>query len=101
MVVAAVDIRGQGILAGVATRTVPAVVAKGDRLGQRHVEAERSSDAGGNLGDLEGMGQSGALVVVGKHEHLRLAGQPAERTGVQDAIAVALEACAPSIRSLL
>jgi hypothetical protein len=40
------------------------------------------------------------LVVVREHEHLRLAGQSPERTGVQDAISVAFEARAPLIGRL-
>ena len=49
-------------------------------------------DGGGDLGHLEGVGQPGALVVVGEDEHLGLAGQAPEGGGVQDAVAVALEA---------
>ena len=56
----------------------------------------RATD-GGDLGDLEGVGEPGALVVVGEDEHLGLAGQAAERAGVQDAVAVALEAGAPRV----
>ncbi len=40
-------------------------------------------------------------MVVGEDEHLRLAGQPAEGGGVEDAVAVALEAGAPWIWLLL
>ena len=57
--------------------------------------------AGGHLGDLERVGEPGALVVVGEDEHLGLAGQAAERGGVQDAVAVALEAGAQRIGLLL
>ena len=56
----------------------------------------RATD-GGDLGDLERVRQPSALMIVGEHEHLRLAGEPAERAGVQDAIAVAFEARAPRI----
>ena len=79
VVVAAVDVRRQGVLAGVAARPVAAVVAEGDGLGQGDVEPEHAGDGRGDLGDLEGVGEAGALVVVGEHEHLGLAGQAAER----------------------
>ena len=49
------------------------------------------------LGHLEGVGQSGALMVRREDEDLRLAGQPAERGRVKDPIPVALEACPPGI----
>ena len=89
------------VFAGVAAGTVAAVVAERDGLGERHVEAERTGDRRGDLGDLERVGEAGALVVVGEHEHLCLAGQAAERAGVQDAVAVAFEAGAPRIGRFL
>ena len=91
------DVRRQGVLAGVPAGAVPAVVAEGDGLGEGDVEAERPGHRRGDLGDLEGVGEPGALVVVGEHEHLRLAGQAAERRGVEDAVAVALEARPPRV----
>ena len=54
----------------------------------------------GHLGHLEGVGQPGALVVVGEDEDLGLAGQAPEGGGVQDAVAVALEAGAPGVGRL-
>ena len=87
----------EGVLAGVPARAVAAVVAEGDRLGERDVEPERPGHRRGHLGHLEGVGEPRALVVVGEHEDLRLAGQPAERRGVEDAVAVALEARAPLV----
>ena len=89
----------QGVLAGVAARAVAAVVAEGDRLGQGHVEPAGPGDAGGHLGHLQRMGQPGALVVVGKHEDLGLAGQSAEGGGVEDPVAVPFEAGAPGDRA--
>ena len=97
VVVAAGDVGRQGVLAGVAAGAVAAVVAEGDRLGQRDVEAEGPGDRRGHLGHLQGVGEPGALVVVGEHEHLGLAGQPAEGGGVEDAVAVALEARPPLV----
>ena len=95
VVEAAVDVRAERVLAGVTARAVTAVVAERDGLGERHVQPERAGDRRGDLGDLERVGEPGALVVVGEDEDLGLAGQPAERAGVQDAVAVALEAGAP------
>ncbi len=64
---------------------------------ERHVEAERPGHRRGHLGHLEGVGEARALVVVGEHEHLGLAGKPAEGGGVEDAVAVALEAGPPLV----
>jgi hypothetical protein len=47
------------------------------------------------------MREAGALVIVGEHEHLGLAGQAAERARVEDAVAVAFEARAPRIGRLV
>ena len=88
-------VRAQRILAGVTARTVAAVVPQGDGLGERHVQPECASHRSGHLGDLERVREPGALVVIGEHEHLGLAGQSAERAGVEDAVAVAFEARAP------
>ena len=86
------------VLARVAERTVPAVVAERDRLGERDVEPTRPRDAGGHLRDLERMGEAGALVVLREDEHLRLAREAAEgRRAVEDAVTVPLEAGAPFV----
>ena len=92
-----VEVGGEGVLAGVAPGAVAAVVAEGDGLGEGDVEAAGPGDAGGHLGHLEGVGQPGPLVVVGEDEHLGLAGQPPEGRGVQDPVAVALEAGPPRV----
>ncbi len=74
-------------------RPVPAVVREGDRLDQRQAEVGGPGDAGRDLGDLHGMREPGAEVVVGGgDEHLALAGQSPPLAGVLDAIQVALEA---------
>ena len=101
MVVPAVDVGREGVLAGVAARAVAAVVAEGDGLGEGHVQPEAARHRRGHLGHLQRVGEAGALVVVGEDEHLGLAGQPAEGAGVQDAVAVALEAGAVGIGRLL
>lgn len=92
VVVAALDERVEGVLGGVTARAVAAVVAEGDGLGEFDVEADRACHGGGDLRDLEGVGEAGALVIVGEDEDLGLAGEPSEGGGVQDAVAIALEA---------
>ncbi len=92
VVEAAVHVRRQCILAGMAAGAVSAIVSEGDGFGECDIEAERTGDRDGDLSDFESMSEPRALVVVGEHEHLGLAGQSTERGGVEDAIAVALEA---------
>ena len=92
VVVPTVDVGRQGVLAGVAARAVPAVVPQRDGLGERDVQPEGAGDRRRHLGHLQGVGEAGALVVVGEDEHLGLAGQPPEGGGVEDAVPVALEA---------
>ena len=82
-------------------RPVPAVVSDRDRFGERDVQPERPGDGPCHLGDLECVGQPGALVVVGKHEDLGLAGQAAERGGVQNPVSVAFETGSGAVRRLL
>ena len=89
------------VFARVAPRAVTAVVAEGDGLGQRHVEPAGPGDAACHLGDLERVGQPRALMVLGEHEDLGLAGQSPEGGGVQDPVAVALETGAPRIGILV
>ena len=81
-----------------ARRPVPAVVAGGRRRGQCDVQPHGAGDAHRNLGDLDGVSQPRAeVIVVGCDEHLALAGQPSERLRVLDAVEVALEARAEPI----
>ena len=75
MVEPALDVRGECVLGGVATGPVPAVVPERDRFSERHVQPERPTDRPGDLGDLECVGQSSALVLIGKHEDLGFAGE--------------------------
>jgi hypothetical protein len=88
------------VLAGVPAGPVPAVVAQGDRLGQGHIEPAGPGDGRGHLGHLECVGEAGPLMVLGEDEHLGLAGQAAERGGVEDPVPVPLEAGAPGVRFL-
>jgi hypothetical protein len=87
----AVD-RVEGGLADVAEGGVAEIVAQRDRLGEVLVEAQGAADGAGDLGDLEGVGETGAIVVgVRGDEDLGLVGEAAEGLAVDDAIAVALE----------
>ena len=93
VVVAAGEIGREGVFGGVPRGAVPAVVGEGDRLDERNAQVGDPGDTGGDLGDLDGVGEAGAQVVVfGGHEHLALARQPPPRTRVLDAVEVALEA---------
>jgi len=65
---------------------------KGNPLGQILVQAQRPSDGAGDLGDLDRVGQAGAVVVaLVLDEDLGLVLEAAEGRGVDDPVAVALE----------
>ena len=67
-------------------------MAQRDRLGQRLVQAQRGGQRARDLRDLERVRQArDEVVALGVDEDLRLVLQPAERLGVEDAVAVALE----------
>src|SRR4051794_25617053 len=89
--------RGERIFAGMAAGAVAAVMANGNGLGKHGIESQGTGDGGGDLGDLEGMGEAGALVVGRKNEDLGFAGKAAEFVGVQDAVTVTFEAGAPNV----
>jgi hypothetical protein len=89
----------QGLLAEVAEGGVPQVVSEGDGLGEVLVLPEGAGGGAGDLGHLEGVGQSNPVVVtLGRHEHLGLVLEPAEGLRVDDAVAVALERGAKRVR---
>ncbi len=89
---AGVDL-GQGRLTGMPERGVTEIVAKSDRLDQVLVEQERPADGAGDLGYLKRMGEAGPVVVGGgSDKDLGLVHQPAKALGVEDAVAVDLEA---------
>ena len=70
---------------------MPEVVAHRDSLGQVSL-SPIARGRPGDLADIEGMGQAHAVVVaLGREEYLRLVLQAAERLGVDDPVAVALE----------
>ena len=97
VVVAAFNILRQRIFAGVSAGPVATVMAERNGFGQRHVEPECAGDRHGDLGDLESVGESRALVVLWKDKHLGFASQASERRCMQDAITVAFKARAKRI----
>src|ERR1700722_19357339 len=98
VVESAVDEWVQGLFARVAPGSVAAVVSEGDGLGERRIEPDGARDAGRDLGDLEGVREARAHVVIGKDKDLGLAGEAAKGARVQDAVAVTLETGAELVR---
>ena len=81
----------QRILAGMSERRMAEIVCQADRLRQHLVQAERAGDGAGDLRHFQRMREPGAVqVALVIDEHLGLVDQPAERRGVDDAVAVAL-----------
>lgn len=78
-----------------------AVVSERDGFGEGDVEAERSGHRHRDLGHFERVREASALMIVGEHEHLGLAGETAKRRGVENAVAIALEARAERIGILV
>ena len=80
------------LLADVAERRVPEVVAERDRLDEVLVERECTRDRARDLRDLEGVRQARSVVVASRRdEHLRLVIEPPERLAVDDPVAIALK----------
>ena len=83
------------VLPGVAEGRVAEVVGQRDGFGQIFVQPQRAGDGAGKLRYLQRMREPGAeQVALVVQEHLRLVDQPAERGGMHDAVAVALEVVA-------
>jgi len=84
--------RVQGAFAGVAEGGMAQVMGQADGFGQVLVDRQGAGDGAADLGDLQRMRQAGAVVVaLIVDEDLGLVLQAAEGSGVQDAVAVALE----------
>ncbi len=67
-------------------------MAEPNRLDQVLVEPERAGDRPGDLGDLQRVGQPGAVVIAERGDkHLGLVLEPAEWLGVDNSITIALE----------
>ena len=95
------NVRRQRVFGGMAAGAVTTVVAERDRFGERHVEPDRGRHRPRHLRDLERMREARPLMIVGKHEHLRLAGQAPEGCGVEDAVAIAFEGGAVFVGGLV
>ena len=81
---------------------VAEVVAERDGLGEVLVEAQGPGARARDLRDVERVGEPHAVVVaLGRQEHLGLVLEPAERLGMHDAIAVALEHGADAVVGLV
>ena len=80
------------VFPGMAERRMAEIMREREGFGEVFVETERAGDAAGNLGDFEGMRQAGAVMIaLMSHENLRFLLQAPESSGVDDAVAVALE----------
>src|SRR5436305_4054494 len=93
--------RGERLLPEVSERSVAQIVPERDGFGEILVEPQRASDRSSDVADIERVRQPHAVVVaLGREEHLRLVLETAERFGVDDPVAVALEAGADRIGRL-
>ena len=82
----------EGGFAGMAKRGVTEIVAEGDGLSQGFVETEGRGDGPGDLGHLQHMGQSGAVMIASRGEKdLGFVFETAEGLGVGDPVAVTLK----------
>jgi len=72
-------------------------VSEGDGFGECDIEAQGPRDRRGDLGDFEGVGETGALVVLGEHEYLGLSGETPKCRGMEDAVTIALETRAEGV----
>src|SRR5574340_1197359 len=80
---------------------MPEVMRQGDRLGEVFVQMQAARDGTGDLRDFDAVGQASAeQVALVVHEHLGLVFEAAERAGMDDAVAVALEFAAAVRRGL-
>ena len=87
--------------AGVAEGRMAEIVGERQRLGQILVEPERAGERAGDLRHLQRVGQAGAVMIaLVIHEYLGFVLQPAERGGMDDAVAVAAKRAAGGARRL-
>ena len=83
--------RVQRVLSGMAERRVAQVVRQRQRFGQVLVQPKGAGDGAGDLGDLDAVGQPGAVeIALVVDEDLGLVLQFSKRGAVDDAVAVAL-----------
>jgi hypothetical protein len=67
------------------------IVAKGDGLGESDVETKWPSHRCRDLSDFNGVGQSSALMVVGKDEYLSFACESTKCRRMQNAISISFK----------
>jgi hypothetical protein len=78
--------------ASVPKGSVSKIVAKPDRFGKVFIETKRSRNDSGDLGDLEGMGKSGAVVILfGVDKNLGFMLQTAKSFAMQHSVPIPLE----------
>ena len=84
------------LFARVPTGRVAKVVREGDSLGEVFVDSKGAGDVAGDGGHFHRVREARAQVLTATaEEDLRFVFQPPKRTGVDDAVAVALKPCAP------
>ncbi len=89
----------QRLLAGMGERRMADIVGQRQRFGQILVQLQDVGQRARDLRDFDGVGQAVAEVVgEAGRENLRLGFQPAEGTGMNHAVAVALEGVAVRMR---
>ena len=89
------------LLPEVPERRVAEIVPERDGLGQVLVQPQRAGDRARDVADVERVRESHAVVIAfRREEHLGLVLEAAERLGVHDPVAVALEARADGIGRL-
>ena len=77
---------------GVTERRMAQVMCETNGLHQVFIGAKRTGNRAANLGNLQGMRQTGPEIIPFKiNKNLRLVFQPAESRGMKYAVAIALE----------
>ena len=88
-------------LARMAKGTMPKIVRKADRLGERFVKPQHARQRSAYLGNFDTVAESAAVVIVkAGGKDLRFAGKPSECVAVNDPVAVALKGIAIGMRGL-
>ncbi len=88
-------------LAGMAERRMAEIMRQRQGLGEVLVEPQPPRQGARHLGHFERVGEPCAVVIaLVEHEDLRLVLQPAERSRMDDAVAIAAEGAAAPARRL-
>jgi hypothetical protein len=95
-------------LAGVPEGGMPQIVPKGDGFGQIFVKGQGAGDGARDLGDFQGVSETGSVVIaLRREEDLRLVLEPPERFAMNDSVAIMLKGrpdragsfCGPATRA--